>query len=58
MIASGSAMRPPAPTPCSARKAASSYIVWAKPDATDPTRKIEMAMMKSGRRPKMSESLP
>ncbi len=58
MIASGSAMSPPAPSPCRARKTASWYIESAKPAATEPTRKIAIAMMNSGRRPKMSLSLP
>ncbi len=43
MIAKASAIRPPAPRPCTARKAASSSIEFAMPDSIEPTRKIEIA---------------
>ena len=58
MMASGIDMRPPAPRPWIARNAESSIIDVEKLAAIDPTMKITIAMMKSGRRPKMSESLP
>jgi len=58
MIASGSAIRPPAPMPWMARNPASSRIEVENPEAIDPTMKIEIAVMNSGRRPKMSDNLP
>jgi hypothetical protein len=51
MIASASENRPPAPRPCTARKAASSYIDVAKPQASEPRMKIEIAVRKNGLRP-------
>ena len=58
MIASGSDIRPPAPRPWIARNAASSNIEVEKPARSEPIMKIAIAMMNSGRRPKMSLSLP
>jgi len=51
MIARARENRPPAPRPCSARKAASWYIDCDRPDSTEPTTKIVMADRNSGRRP-------
>lgn len=45
MIVIASDIRPPAPSPWIARNAASSYIDVANADATEPTRKIEIAAM-------------
>lgn len=58
MIASGIDIRPPAPRPWIARNAASSIIEFEKEAANDPRMKTTMAKMNSGRRPKMSDSLP
>ena len=58
MMASGIDMRPPAPRPCTARKAASSSIEVENDARIEPTMKTTIAMMNSGRRPKMSDSLP
>ena len=44
--------------PWTARNAASEYIDHANVHSTDPIRKIEIAIMNSGLRPKMSDSLP
>ena len=43
MIASASDIRPPAPMPWIARKAASSYIELAIPQSIEPTTKTAMA---------------
>ena len=43
MIASASDISPPAPTPCTARKAASWYIESASPQSTEPTTKTPIA---------------
>ena len=51
MIASASDIRPPAPRPWTARKAAREYIEVANADSAEPTMKIEMATMKSFLRP-------
>jgi hypothetical protein len=58
MIASGSDISAPAPMPCTARKAASMSIEVDIDDRTAPRMKTTMPKMYSGRRPKMSESLP
>ncbi len=58
MIASGSDIRPPAPRPWKARKAARPSMDVAKLERNEPSTKMLMLVMKSGRRPKMSESLP
>ncbi len=58
MIASGSDIRPPAPRPCSARNPASMSIEVENDAASDPRMKMPIAVRNSGRRPKMSESLP
>ena len=58
MIASGSAISAPAPMPWKARNAASIIIDVENAESVDPRMKITMPMMNSGRRPKMSESLP
>ena len=50
-IVSASEKSPPAPMPCSARNAASWYIDWANVQVTEPMRKIEIAVRKSGLRP-------
>ena len=51
MIVSASENRPPAPRPWSARNAASWYIDVANEQASDPTRKIPIAVRNSGLRP-------
>ena len=51
MIARASEKRPPAPRPCTARKAASCTIESAKVHSTEPKMKIEMAVMKNRLRP-------
>ena len=43
MIASASDIRPPAPMPCTARNAASSYIDVEKLDASEPITKMVIA---------------
>ena len=58
MMASGSAIRAPAPIPWNARKAASIIIDVEKAESVDPRMKTMIPRMKSGRRPKMSLSLP
>ena len=58
MIASGIDIRPPAPRPWMARNTASSIIEVEKVARIEPMMKMTMAMMNSGRRPKMSDSLP
>ena len=58
MIACAPTIRPPAPRPCTARKAISSPIDWLMPDSSEPTRKIRIAARKTGLRPYMSPSLP
>ena len=58
MVASASGMMPPAPIPWNARKAASSYIDWARPHSADPITKIPIDAMSRRLRPKMSDSLP
>ena len=51
MIARASENRPPAPRPCTARKAARLNIDVAKVHRIEPKMKIEMAMMNSRLRP-------
>lgn len=51
MIVSASDIRPPAPRPCSARNAASSYIDVATVHSTEPMTKMPMAERKNGLRP-------
>ena len=58
MIASGIDIRPPAPRPWMARNAASSIMEVEKLARIEPMMKTTIAKMNSGRRPKMSESLP
>ena len=58
MIASGSDIRPPAPMPWIARKPASISIEVENDEASEPTTKMLIAKMNSGRRPKRSLSLP
>ncbi len=50
-MVSASDIRPPAPSPCSARNAASSYIDWENVQASEPITKMVMAEMKNGLRP-------
>ncbi len=50
-IVRASENRPPAPRPCTARNAASSYIDDAKPQSADPITKIVMAARKNCLRP-------
>ena len=58
MIASGSDISAPAPMPWKARNPASMNIEVENDDASEPMRKTTIPKMYSGRRPKMSESLP
>jgi hypothetical protein len=58
MIASGRDMSPPAPMPWIARKPASISIDVENDAASEPTTKIVMAKMYSGRRPNRSLSFP
>ncbi len=58
MIASGSDIRPPAPRPWKARNAARPSIDVAKLDSSEPSTKMPMLVMNSGRRPNWSDSLP
>ena len=58
MIACALTMRPPAPTPWTARKAISSPIDCERPASIDPARKMRIAARKTGLRPIMSPSLP
>jgi hypothetical protein len=58
MVAIAPTMSPPAPRPCRARNAISSFIVVESPDRADPIRKITMAIISSRLRPYMSPSLP
>ena len=51
MIASAIDIRPPAPMPWIARKAASSYMLWDMPQRIDPTTKAAIAKRKKPRRP-------
>jgi len=51
MIARAIENRPPAPSPCTARKAASMYIDVAKADSAEPAIKMEIAARKNGLRP-------
>ena len=51
MMASASDIRPPAPMPWMARKAASSYMLWDRPQRIEPTTKTPIANRKNGRRP-------
>jgi hypothetical protein len=57
-IACAPTISPPAPSPCSARKAISWIIDCERPDSIEPTRKITIAAMKTGLRPIMSPSFP
>jgi hypothetical protein len=51
MIASASENSPPAPIPCTARKAASWYMFWASPHRAEPMTKTVIAVRKNGLRP-------
>ena len=57
-MVSAKANKPPAPIPWIALNAASSYIEEAKPEITEPTTKIEIAVMNRYLLPKMSPSFP
>ena len=57
-IVRASANKPPAPIPWIALKAANSYIELAKPEITEPTMKIEIAVMNKYLLPKISPSFP
>ena len=58
MIAMALTIRPPAPSPWTARNVMSSAIDWDSPAAAEPARKITMAAMNSLLRPYMSPSFP
>lgn len=51
MIVSARENSPPAPSPWTARKAASCHISWASPHNAEPMTKTVMAVRKNGRRP-------
>jgi hypothetical protein len=58
IVAIAPVIRPPAPIPCSARKAISSAIECDRPDSAEPARKITIAARKYFFLPYMSPSLP
>ena len=58
MIVCAPTINPPPPSPCSARKAISSVIVWLKPDSADPMTKMTIDAWKKIFRPYWSPSLP
>ena len=49
--ASVTTIRPPAPSPCSARNAISSAIDWESPQSAEPIRKITIAVCSTRLRP-------
>ncbi len=51
MVANTPTIRPPAPSPCSARNAISWSIECASPDSAEPTRKITIAVTSQRLRP-------
>lgn len=51
MIAMTPTIRPPAPSPCTARNAISWLMSWAIPLSADPIRKITIEVMKMRLRP-------
>ncbi len=57
-MVSASDISPPAPSPWNARNAASWYIDCAIVHSSEPTTKIEIAAMKKGLRPNISDNLP
>ena len=58
IMMNASGISPPAPSPCSARNAISCPMFCACPHSTEPTRNSAMATMKTGLRPRTSDSLP
>ena len=58
MVAITPTIRPPAPSPCSARNKISWSIVCERPDSADPIRKITIAVISQRLRPYWSPSLP
>jgi hypothetical protein len=58
ITASATGKSEPAPMPWSPRKKISIPMFWLRPESADPRRKITMPVMKTGLRPKRSESLP
>ena len=57
MIAMAPTIRPPAPRPCSPRKAMSSAMLCDWPASAEPTRNTAMDAMNTPRRPNRSPSL-
>ena len=57
-MAWASTIRPPPPTPCSARNAISSLMLRESPDSAEPIRKMTIAAMNRYFRPYWSPSLP
>ncbi len=51
-------IRPPAPSPCTARKPINSVMFCAAPESVEPIRKVTIAAWKISRRPYRSEILP
>ena len=58
MIVCAPTISPPPPSPCTARKAISSVMVWLKPDSADPITKMTMAAWKKVLRPYWSPNFP
>ena len=58
MIVCAPTINPPPPSPCRARKAISSVMVWLKPHSADPTTKMTMEAWKKVLRPYWSPNFP
>ena len=58
MIVCAPTISPPPPSPCRARKAISSVMVWLNPDSADPITKITIAAWKKVLRPYWSPNFP
>jgi hypothetical protein len=58
MMVCASAIRPPPPSPCSARARTSQVMLCAMAQAMDPTMKMTIAVSMMTRRPYMSDNLP
>lgn len=50
--------RAPPPSPCTTRKAISAAMFQAPAQASEPARKSTIPVIRTGLRPKVSESLP
>ena len=58
MIAMAPTIRPPAPSPCSARNPINWDMLCAAPDSAEPTRKITIETRNTDLRPYRSPSFP